>query len=165
MAEFSQDLPNFSISLNLFSNSNVNKRFPMLPEEDLANLRSKKQNKNTSRSTKTWLMFFNEWKVQHNVARKLEHILCRFFPEIRKQGGDVYEPESPAVMQCSLDRHLKNFGRNYSILSDSEFANSRQQLEAKARELRVKGYGKRKNASHPLSEADVKIPQEVRSAW
>ena len=54
-------------------------------------------------------------------------------------------------MQCSLDRHLKNCGRNYSILRDREFTNSRQQLEAKARELRVRGY--RKNASH-VSEAD-----------
>ena len=34
------------------------------------------------------------------------------------------------------------------------FEKSRQQLEAKARELRVKGYGKRKNASHALNEED-----------
>ena len=77
-----------------------------------------------------------------------------FFAEIRKKDGDEYEPESLAVMQCSLDHHFKNCGRNYSILRDREFANSRQQLEVKARELRVRGYGKRKNASHALSGAD-----------
>jgi len=71
--------------------------------------------------------------VQHNEARQLEDIpcqeldaiLCRFFAEIRKQDGDKYQPESLAVMQCSLDRHLKNSGRNYSILRDHEFANLR----------------------------------------
>ena len=71
-----------------------------------------------------------------------------FLRGIRKQDRDEYEPESLAVMQCSLDRHLKNCGRNNSILQDREFAQSRQQLEAKARELRAQGYGKRKNASH-----------------
>ena len=45
-------------------------------------------------------------------------------------------------MQCTLDRRLKNGPKNYSILRDREFANSRQQLEAKPRELRAQGYGK-----------------------
>jgi len=57
-------------------------------------------------------------------------------------------------MQSTLDRHLKNVGKIHSILRDREFEKSRQQLEAKARELRVKGYGKRKNASHALNEED-----------
>jgi len=63
MAGFCQDLPNFSISHNLFSNSNANERFPQLPEVELANLGSKNQNQNISKSTKTWLKVFNEWKV------------------------------------------------------------------------------------------------------
>ena len=73
MAEFSAgDLPNFSISSELFSDIAADERFPMLPEEELANLRGKKQNQNTSKSTKTWLNVFNEWKVQRNELRKLE---------------------------------------------------------------------------------------------
>ena len=162
MAEFSEDLPIFSISHNLFSNSNANERFPTLPEEELANLRSTNQNQNTSKSTKTWLKVFNEWRVQRNEAKQLgdiphqelEVILCPFFAEIRKKDVNEYEPESLALMQCLLDRHLKNCGQNYSILRNREFANSRQQLEAKARELRVRGYGKRKKASRASSEAD-----------
>ena len=51
-------------------------------------------------------------------------------------------------MQCSLGRHLKNCDRNYSTLRDREFTNLRQQLEAKARELRIQGYGKRKNKTN-----------------
>ena len=80
-------MPKFSISLDLFSNSNENKRFPTLSEEELANLGSENQNQNTSKST----------KVQRSEARKLEdiprHELCRcnslsFFAEIRKEDGD-----------------------------------------------------------------------------
>ena len=74
MEEFSEDLTFFSISHNLFSNSNANERFPTLPEEELANLRSKNQNQNTSKSTKTWLKVFNEWRVQRNEARQLKDI-------------------------------------------------------------------------------------------
>jgi len=118
MAEFSEDLPIFSISHNLFSNSNTNEIFPTLPEEELANLRSTNQNQNTSKSRNTWLKVFNEWRVQRNEARQLEDIprqeldaiLCRFFAEIRRKDSDEYEPESLAVMQFSLDRHLKNCG-------------------------------------------------------
>ena len=31
-------------------------------------------------------------------VHELDAILCRFFAEIRKKGGDKYEPESLAVM-------------------------------------------------------------------
>ena len=85
---------------------------------------------------------------------ELDAILCCFFVKIRKKDGGEYEPESLAVMQSALDRHLKNAGKKHSILRDREFEKSRQQLKAKARELIVKGYGKRKNVSHALNEDD-----------
>ena len=70
----------------------------------------------------------------HNEARRFEDIppkeldaiLCRFFAEIRKKDGGEYEPESLAVMQSALDRHLKNAGKKHSILRDREFEKSRQ---------------------------------------
>jgi len=157
----------FSIPIAFsFSDITADERFPTLPEEELTNVRGKNQNQNTSKSAKTWSNVFNEWKVQRKEARKLEDIpchepdaiLCRFFAEIRKRDRQDYDPESLAVMQCSLDCHLKRCGRKYSILRDREFANSRQQLGAKARELQAQGYGKRKNASHVLSEADEHFP-------
>ena len=91
---------------------------------------------------------------QRFVTSIVDAILCRFFAEIRKKDGGEYEPESLAVMQSALDRHLRNGGKKHSILRDRKFEKSRQQLEAKARELRVKGYRKRKNASHALNEED-----------
>lgn len=111
------DLPNFSISHDLFSDITADERFPTLPKQELTNLRGKKQNQNTSKSIKTGWMFSTSgkcnvtkrksWKLCNIPCHELDAILCRFFAEIRKKDSQGYEPESLAVMQCSLDRHLK----------------------------------------------------------
>ena len=90
MAEFSdEDFPNFSISLGIFNKTNANERFPSLREEEVTNQRKQNENKNTSRTTKTWLNVFNEWKVQRKEDRNFEDIpvneldavLCAFLPK------------------------------------------------------------------------------------
>jgi len=70
-----ENSPNFSISHKFFTDITADKRFFTLPEEQFANLRSKSQNQNTSKSRKTWLTVFNEWKVQRNENKKLEDSL------------------------------------------------------------------------------------------
>ena len=108
MADISHDLPNFSISHDLFSNSYANESFPTLPEEELANLRSKNQNQNTSKSTKTWLKVLNEWKLQRIEARKLEDIprheldaiLCRFLLKFEKK--TVTNTNQKVWLSCSI---------------------------------------------------------------
>ena len=75
MPEFSEeDFPNFSIFLGIFNKTNANKRFPSLREEEVTNQRKQNGNKNTSRTTKTWLNVFNEWKVQRKEERNFEDI-------------------------------------------------------------------------------------------
>ena len=49
------------------------------------------------------------------------HSHCKFYAEVRRKDGEDYEPDSLAIMQASLDRHLKNVGRPYSILRDRQF--------------------------------------------
>ena len=64
MEEFSEEnLPNVS----MFSSSNTNERFPWLQEEEINTPRSRNENSNTVKSTKTWLNVFNKWKLQRNV--------------------------------------------------------------------------------------------------
>ena len=72
MAEFSEEdfAQFFSVSRDLFNNCNANERFLSLLEKELSNLRNQNQNQNTSKSTKTWLNVFNEWKAQRKEARK-----------------------------------------------------------------------------------------------
>ena len=55
---------------------------PTLSEGELANLRAKNQNHNTSKSAKTSLNVFNEWKVKRNGAREFEDIPCHALSEI-----------------------------------------------------------------------------------
>ena len=99
MAEFSHgDMPNFSISHDLFSDITAIERFPTLPEKELANLRGKNQNENTSKSAKTWLNVFNECDATKRKSWKIS---------VRKKDGHEYEPESLAVMQCSMDSHFE----------------------------------------------------------
>lgn len=137
-------------------------RFPEVSEESLNEMRERNVNKNMKKSTATWMKVFDSWRIARQEERRLEDIpvdeldgiLHKFYVELRKKDGEEYEPDSLAVMQAALDRHLKSCGRTYSILRDREFHQSRQQLEAKARELREKGYGKKKNASHALNEED-----------
>ena len=164
MAEFSaRDVPKFSTSHDLFSDITADERFPTLPEEELAKLRGKNQNQNTSKSTKTWLKFFNGWKVQRNEARKLEDIpcheldaiLCRFFAEIRKKGRSRLRTRKfgchAVLVRPSFEKlwqKLQYFARSWICKLEATT------VEVKAREFRAQGYRKRKNASYALSEAD-----------
>jgi uncharacterized protein YjiS (DUF1127 family) len=75
-------------------------RFPEIEATDLLKMRENNQNKNTQRSTNTWVKVFDLWRAERSEVRKLEEIpedelddiLCRFYAEIRKQNGDEYEP-------------------------------------------------------------------------
>ncbi|KAL9969542.1 hypothetical protein ACROYT_G021767 [Oculina patagonica] len=101
-------------------------RFPEIGPTDLVEMRENNQNKNTQKSTNNWVKVFDLWRTERSELRKLEDIpedelddvLCQFYAKIRKKSGEEYEPDSLAVMQGSLDRHLKNSGRNYSVLGD-----------------------------------------------
>ena len=63
-------------------------------------------------------------------------------------------------MLSILDRHLKDKGREYSILKDKRFDSCRKVLNGKAIKLREKGMGKRKNKFDPLnSEEEEKLWQ------
>ena len=60
-------------------------------------------------------------------------------------------------MQAAIDRYLRH--RNYpvSIIASREFAKSQETLDAKAKQLRRQGKGKRPNKAQPYSETDEEI--------
>ena len=81
----------FSIFLELFSNSNENERFPTLSEEELANLGSKNQNQNTSKTRvqnlaerKCSVAKRESWKIFLAVSY-VDAILCRFLLKFEKK--------------------------------------------------------------------------------
>ena len=65
----------------------------------------------------------------------LNILLCRFFIDVRKKDGGVYEPGTLASFQRSIQRCLKDNNSNTNILKDQEFAKSREVLTARKRDL------------------------------
>ena len=136
--------------------------FVVATNTDLQRFLDNNKNRNTTKTTATWVNRFETWRNVRKLPHALEDIpeseldgiLQRFFAELRKQDGGEYEPDSLRTMLASLDRFLRDKGRLYSILKDKSFEGCRKLLNGKAIELREKGMGKRKNKSDPLSEKD-----------
>ena len=85
----------------------------------------------------------------------LDEILQQFYAEVKRKDGTDYEPSSLANMQVALDRHLREAGYMYQLLTSKHFLNSRNILEGKARLLREQGKGKRPNKGCSLSNDKI----------
>ena len=144
-------------------------RLPEVSTDDIEALRSLAVNKNTSRSTKQWMNVFKKCCKSRRIQNvnietmspvELDKLLGKFYAEIKKQDGEDYEPESLRIMQCALERCLKDNGYEISILRDREFRKSQDILNAKAINfLRQQGKGKRPNKAQAMTLA------EERALW
>ena len=176
LALFSKmDIPNFDFQFNFLDEipddvlANADEipwedavRFMQMSDSEIHSMRQNSVNNNTAKTTLTWLNAYKSWAVERHVDTDIENIppvelnlvLERFFAELRKNDGSEYEPESLAVMQASLDRHLK--GKNYptSIVRGREFSSSNATLKGKATQLRERGKGSRPNASKALTREE-----------
>ena len=135
--------------------------FKTASSEDLERLISNTENKNTKKTTQTWVNRFNSWKESREIEEihkippeDLDKILQRFYAELVKSDGTDYEPESLRVMIACLDRHLGEHGATYSILKDRCFETSRKILEGKAIELRKHGKGKQKMKADVITDKE-----------
>ena len=97
---------------------------------------------------------FDRLAPEEYAVSELEEKLCLFFAEIKRQDGKDYEPDSLAVMQAAIGRHLNLKGYGHSILKDREFSRSKLILKGKVRRLRMEGRGKRTNATRALTKAE-----------
>ena len=118
--------------------------------------------RNTTKSTVLWLNVWESWcsekdlhiKIEETEPKQLNHLLERFYAEVKTKDGRDYEPDSLRVMIAALDRHLKDNDYKYSIIKDRQFASSKQVLEGKARQLREEGNGKRPNKARSLTKEE-----------
>ena len=88
------------------------------------------------------------------------YLLGKFYSEVKKQDGEDYEPESLKIMQCALDRYLKENGYEVSIVRAREFRKSQEILNAKAILLWQQGKGKRPNKAQPMTPIEEKALRE-----
>ena len=86
-------------------------------------LAEKAVNKNTVKTTKTWMNIQKSWAESKGLnedivkyeAKEPDKCLSQFFAKICKSDGSDYEPDSIRVMLAALDRHLKyNYSKNHS---------------------------------------------------
>ena len=137
-------------------------RFPVVSNEEITEINESAANKNTKRTTRTWLTVWQKWCLVRNIDDKMEYfspqvldeILTKFYTEVRKKDGSEYEPDSLRVMQASLDRYLRQKSYSASIINGREFKKSQETLNSKAKCLRYQGKGKRPNRAQPYSRED-----------
>ena len=117
------------------------------------------QNKNTKRKTNSDIRKWYEWCEEHNETRKLEdlppeeldRLLGHFFVSIRKKDGSIYEPDTLTSFQRSLDRHVtKDLHKSFSIITDVQFAPSREKLKAARKWLKSNA-----NAAEALEPIEI----------
>ena len=100
-------------------------RFPEMSGHEIQQLAEKAVNKNTVKTTKTWINVWKMWAESKGLkddivkykAKELDECLSRFFAEIRQSDGSDYEPENLRVMLAALDRHLKQNDSKISKIS------------------------------------------------
>ena len=141
-------------------------RFHTTSGTEIQTLKDKTRNKNTDHSTNTWTRIFkalvcergqNEELLSY-VPRDLDEVLVNFYGELRKMGGQEYEPACLRVMRSSLDRYLKEKNYPVSIISRDEFKESNKVLEVgKARDLCNEGMGNHPNRLLPLTTQEEEI--------
>ena len=84
--------------------------------------------KNTKQTMQTWLTVWMKWcevrsidiKIESFSPQALDKILTKFFIEVRKRDCSKYEPDSPRVMQKSIDGYLRQKNHPVSIVSGWE---------------------------------------------
>ena len=95
--------------------------------------------------------------IESYYPQALDDLLNKFYVEIRKKDGTEYEPDSLRVMQATIDRYLRHKNYPASIITGREFTKSQETLDAKAKQLRRQGKGKRPNKAQSYSETDEEI--------
>ena len=132
----------------------------------------RQMNANTKKATECHLHIVTKWLETKNEFRPIEKIepqeldlyLAQFFMYVRKHGSSdmndlerQYEPTTLLAIHYSVFRHLKKAGHNINIKTDIRFQHSRDVLEAKMKELKQMGKGKKPNLAPPFTESEIDI--------
>ena len=87
-------------------------------------------------------------RVEDISPHELNRLMSHFFISVKKQDGTEYEPNSLTGFQRNIDRHLRDMGKEWSVITDREFEQSQKE---KRKELRKLGKGVKKNSEVPLT--------------
>ena len=126
-------------------------------QDFIYSLRPNNTKKKTTYDLNIWRRFCStvgEARALENIPpEELNILLCRFFMDVRKKNGGVYEPGLLASFQRSIQRYLNDHNCSTNVMKDQEFAKSREVLSARKRDLVVNNAkGNRPQAARELTE-------------
>ena len=137
-------------------------------QEELQKFVQEQKSENTVKKTSSEMKCFYRFLSEINKTNvqildlspeELDHLLGKFYKDVRKINGKEYEPSTLTRLQRSIQRFLSDSESKMNILKDDEFAFSRKVLEAKRQNLVVPGKGNRPNASRSLTEREGNLFQ------
>ena len=96
-----------------------------------------------------------EINIENLPTSELNHLLSKFFIEVRRKDGKEYEPGTVSSVQRSIQRYLNDKKSSVNILKDNEFEESRKVLAAKRRSLvNTHGKGNKPHAADALDDKE-----------
>ena len=118
-------------------------------QEEIQGFINNQKSANTTKKTTTDMNTLSRYmktigmseSVESLPASEHDHLLCKFFMNIRKKNGEEYEPDTISGFQRSIQRYLSEKGSSVNILKDKDFEKSRKVLSAKRKSL-VHEHGK-----------------------
>ena len=121
-----EDFDETSIEANRISES----------QEEIEGFIKNQKSANTTKKTTTDMNTLSRYiktigmsgNVESLPASELDHLLCKFFMNIRKKNGEEYEPDTISGFQRSIQRYLSEKGSSVNILKDKDFEKSRKVL-------------------------------------
>jgi integrase len=132
-------------------------------QEELQRFVQEQKSANTVKKTSSDMKCFYRYledinkkdiQILNLPPNELDHLLGKFFKDVKKINGEEYEPSSLTGLQRSIQRFLSDSGSKINILKDDEFAFSRKVLEAKRKNLVVQGKRNRPNATRSLTNEE-----------
>ena len=133
-------------------------------QEEIETFIKAQKSENTTRKTVSDMKTFQRYLSSINKgsvevldlpAADLDHVLAKFFKDIRKINGDDYEPDTLSGLQRSIQRFLSEGKSPCNILVDKEFETSRKVLAARRKSLVQRaGKGNKPNATRSLTEEE-----------
>ena len=95
-----------------------------------------------------------EVQIEQLPPEELDHLLSKFFIDVRKLNGEEYEPSTLTGVHRSVQRYLSEKKSPVYILKDQAFERSRKTLAAKRKSLLKASKGNKPQATRALSNEE-----------
>ena len=135
-------------------------RLSVIGEKQIQNISADKSRKNTKKPTEVSFSctYLKNRKTDFNFANtnksELNHVLRKFYDEVRKQDGSCYCKGSLVALRFGIQRRIKELDISINIIEVQEFFATKEVLKAQCVFLKKEGLGKSTHKP-PIMEEDM----------